>query len=300
VRPRHLALLAVGVVAVSSSAILIRLAQAPPLAVSFYRCAMAAAVLLPLSLARRGREIRAFTPRQWSVACAAGTALALHFALWVPSLSYTSVAASTVLVTSTPVWVALLGRVTIGERVTRLAAAGIGLSIAGAALISAGDLVVSARALFGDALALAGAVAAAAYVLAGRDLRRSVSLVAYVGVVYAVAATLLAAAMVASGTPFVGYDPRVWGLFVLMTLGPQLLGHTLFNYLLAPLEASVVAVAITAEPVGASLLALLIFGEVPTPTAIAGGALILAGVYVAISGQGRRAAVEAPVRERAP
>ncbi len=286
-RSRHAGLLALAVLAVSSSAILIRLADAPALAISFYRCAMAAAVLLPIALVRHGAEVRSLGRRQWVVALTSAAALAAHFALWVPSLSYTSVAASTVLVTSSPVWVALVGRLTVGERVTRLGVAGITLSLAGAAVISWGDASVSARAALGDALALGGAVAAAAYVLAGRDLRQRMSLSTYAGIVYTGAAALLGAAMLVTDTRFTGYPPEVWGLFALMTLGPQLLGHTVFNYLLAHVEASVVAISVTAEPVGASLLALAAFGEVPSVAAIAGGALILSGIYVAIAGQPR-------------
>jgi drug/metabolite transporter (DMT)-like permease len=286
-RSRHLGLLALAVLAVSSSAILIRLSEAPALAISFYRCAMAAAVLLPTALLRHGAEVRSLERRQWVVAMASAAALAAHFALWVPSVSYTSVAASTVLVTSSPVWVALLGRLTIGERVTRLAAAGIGLSLAGTAFIAWGDVDASARAAVGDALALGGAIAAAAYVLAGRDLRPRMSLLTYAGIVYTGAAALLAVAMLLTRTRFTGYPPDVWGLFALMTLGPQLLGHTVFNYLLAHLDASVVAISVTAEPVGASLLAFAAFGEVPSASAIVGGALILTGIYVAVAGQAR-------------
>jgi drug/metabolite transporter (DMT)-like permease len=286
---RHAVLLALGVLAVSSSAILIRLADAPALAVSFYRCGMAAGAIVPLALLRHHDELRALDRRAWLVSLLSAGALAAHFALWVPSLSYTTVAASTVLVTSSPVWVALLGRITGRERVTRLGAAGIALSLLGAIVISGGDVTVSVRAAFGDLLALGGAIAAAVYVLAGRELRPRLSLLSYTAIVYAGAAALLAIAMVASGTPFVGYSPRVWSLFVLMTVGPQFLGHTVFNYLLAHVEASIVAIAVTAEPIGASLLALAVLGEAPSPSALAGGALILFGIYLAVSGQARTA-----------
>ena len=290
-RSRHVALLALGVLAVSSSAILIRLAAAPALAVSFYRCAIAAAVLLPVALLRHRSELRTLTRREWLVASISAAALAAHFALWIPSLAYTTVAASTVLVTSSPVWVALLGRLTGRERVSRLGAVGIGVSMLGAAIISGGDVAVSLRAVLGDLLALGGAIAAAVYVLAGRDLRPRISLVAYTGTVYAGAAAALAVAMAATGTPFTGYAPRVWALFAMMTIGPQLLGHTVFNYLLAHVDASSVAIAVTAEPVGASLLALAFLGEAPSATALAGGALILAGIYVALAGQARASEV---------
>jgi drug/metabolite transporter (DMT)-like permease len=285
--PRHAALLVLGVLAVSASAILIRLAEAPPLATGFYRNAMAAAIVVPLVLVRHRGELRALTGRQWAVAVLSGAVLAAHFALWIPSLDYTSVAASTVLVTTGPVWVALLSRITIGERVTRRAAIGIGLSLAGAIVISGADFGASARSLFGDLLALGAAVAAAAYILAGRGLRPRVSLLMYVGIVYTVASAILGLAMLVTGTPFAGYEPEVWGLFALMTLGPQILGHTVFNYLLAHVEASVVAIAVTAEPVGASLMALVLFAEAPSVPEIAGGALILAGIYVAVAAQAR-------------
>ncbi|MEX2275882.1 MAG: DMT family transporter [Actinomycetota bacterium] len=293
-RPRTLALLVVGVLGVSSSAILIRLAEAPPLAVSFYRNALAASVLLPIALGTRGPEIRSLSPRQWRLMAISGAILALHFALWVPSLELTSVAASTVLVTTGPVWVAIIGAATLSERIGRRAAIGIGCTLAGAVVISGGDLGTSGGALVGDFLALGGAIAAAGYVLVGRAVRPHVSLVVYVAIVYTVAAGVLVVAMLVAGTPFTGFTPKVWLLFALMAAGPQLMGHTVFNYLLAEVEAWVVAVAVTAEPVGASLLAFLVLDEAPPALAVAGGALILAGIALAISSQGRRPIEIAP------
>ncbi len=292
--PRHLALLALGVVAVSFSAILIRLAHAPPLAVAFYRNAMAAAILLPLALARHRDEIRALSRRQWGIAALAGGLLAAHFALWIPSLSYTTVAASTVLVTTQPVWVALLGRAVPGERMSSRALGGIALSMVGAVIISGGDFGVSSRAAFGDLLAVAGAVMAAGYFLSGRSLRPRLSLLSYVGVAYTTCAALLALAMVVSRTPFSGFGARGWLLFALMALVPQIMGHTVFNFLLAHEEAAIIAIAVTAEPVGASFLALAFFGEIPRWTAVAGGALILSGIYLTIGAQAARQ-VEAPI-----
>jgi len=294
VRPRTLVLLAVGVLGVSSSAVLIRLADAPPLAVSFYRNALAALVLVPIALGTRGPELRSLSPRQWRLATASGAILALHFALWVPSLELTSVAASTVLVTTGPVWVAIIGAVTLSEHVGRRAAIGIALTLAGAVVISGGDLGTSSRAVLGDLLALGGAVAAAGYVLVGRSLRPHVSLVVYVAIVYSVAAAVLAVAMLAMGTPFTGFTSEVWLLFVLMAAGPQLLGHTVFNFLLAEVEAWVVAIAVTAEPVGASILAFLVLDEAPPALAVAGGVLILAGIALAVSSQARRSMEIAP------
>ncbi len=295
---RHLVLLALGVTAVAFSSILIRLADAPPLSVAFYRNAIAAAVVVPIAATRYRDELRTLERRQWAVAILAGAFLAAHFALWVPSLGYTTVAASTVLVTTQPVWVALIGRA-LGESVSRRGLLGIVLSLVGAVVISGGDLSLSRRAAFGDVLALLGAVTAAAYLVSGRSVRRRLSLVPYVAIAYATCAVILAVVVAVARQPFSGFAPEVWLLFVLMALIPQFLGHTVFNYLLAEVEASVVAIAVTGEPVGATILAFAFFGEVPRWTAFAGGALILAGIYVTISAQSRRRAAGA-VAELAP
>ena len=293
---RHAGLLVVGVVAVSFSAVLVLLAEdTPKIAIAFYRCAIAAAVLVPLAFARHRNELRSLTNAQRRLAVVSGAFLAAHFATWIPSLDYTSVAASSVLVTTQPLWVALFGRV-IGERPPRHAYIGIGVALVGTVVIAGGDLGGSGRALIGDGLAVAGAIFGAGYVLAGRNLRQAVSVVSYTAVVYGTAAALLGVVLILTGTPFAGYPPRTWLLFALITIGPQFLGHTVFNYLLGHLEASVVAVAIMAEPVGATLLALAILGRAPSASAVLGGVLILAGVYVAIAGgRGRAAFLETPV-----
>ncbi len=291
---RHSALLVLGVTAVSFSGVLVRLADVDAFAIAFYRCAFAAGVMLPLALARRGGELRTLSRRQIGLAILAGAFLAAHFMSWIPSLTYTSVAASSVLVTSQPLWVAVLGRL-VGERMTRRALAGVIVALAGALIISGGDLAGGGRALIGDALAVAGAITAAAYVLSGRNLRQELSLLAYVAIVYTTAAVLMGVVMMVSRTPFTGYPAKAWLMFVLITLGPQFLGHTVFNYLLGHLEANVVAVAIMAEPVGSTLLALLLLSEVPSLAAVAGGGLILAGVYVALTSQTRRGISEVPV-----
>jgi drug/metabolite transporter (DMT)-like permease len=294
VRTRHVVLLVLGVAAVSTSAPLIRLADAPPLAVAFYRNAFAAAVLLPIALIGRQGELRGLTGRDCAALALAGALLAVHFAAWIPSVTLTTVAASTVLVTSQPIWAAAGGRLLFGERIAGAAVTGIALSLAGAVLISGFDFALSTSAFVGDLLALLGAVTAAGYLLTGRRLRQRLSLPTYAAVVYGLCAVLLLIAMLVVGTPVTGYEPRVWLLFALMAAGPQILGHTVFNYLLREVDATVVAVAIMGEPLGASLLALAIFGEVPPISAILGGALVLAGIYVAVVAQSRARQV-APV-----
>jgi drug/metabolite transporter (DMT)-like permease len=284
---RHAALLVVGVLAVSSSSVLVRVADAPAFAIAFYRSAMAAAVLMPIALVRYRDDLRAIArDGRWRLSMLAGVFLALHFATWIPSVSLTSVAASVVLVTSSPLWVAVLGRF-IGERPSRRTIAGIVVALVGTLVISGGDLGGAGRALGGDILALLGAVFAAAYVLTGRYLRRATRLVPYTALVYSTAAAVLAVVMLATGTAFSGYPSRTWLVLVAITVGPQFLGHTTFNYLLGHVRAQVVAVAVMAEPVGATILAFAVLGEIPEVATLAGGVLILAGVYLAVAASAR-------------
>ena len=224
---RSVVLLIVGVTAVSFSAVLVREADAPSLTIAFYRCAMASVVLVPLGLARHREEYVRLSKRQWQLALASGVVLSAHFATWISSLSFTTVAASAVLVQTLPLWVAAFGRF-IGERPARRALLGMAIALAGTLVIAGGGFDGGSRALLGDLLALAGAVFAAIYVLLGRSLRQQLSLVMYSSIVYATSAVALAAVMVASGTAFVGYPAKTWLVFALITAGrPFLVGKAL-------------------------------------------------------------------------
>jgi drug/metabolite transporter (DMT)-like permease len=294
VTARQATLLTFGVVVVSFAAPLIRLAEAPPLAVAMYRNLFAAAVLLPLALGRHRSELRALRRGDVLALVGAGVLLAVHFSVWIPSVRLTTVAASTVLVTTQPVWSAILARFFLGERLRRAAAVGIGVALAGALLISGFDFTVSSRAFLGDVLALTGAIAVAGHRIAALGPRMRLSILPFAAVVYGVCAGVLVIVVLVSGTPFGGFAPEAWVVMGLLALGPQVVGHTLFNFLLRDLDPTVIAVAIMGEPVGATLLALALFGEIPPIGAVAGGALLLAGIYVAVRSQSRRA-TEAPV-----
>ncbi|MDP8957142.1 MAG: DMT family transporter [Actinomycetota bacterium] len=285
IRPYQILLLIVGVVAVSFAAIFIRVADAPALSTAFYRNAMAAALFLPLAMARR-KEVRSLSSRQFGVAFLSGALLALHFATWIASLSLTTVASSVVLVTTSPIFVAAASRALFGERVGGTTFIGILIGLVGAGIVSGGDFGISRRAAVGDLLALAGAITAAGYLLAGRRLRAEMSLFAYVGVVYTTCALLLLPAA-AFGGRLTGFSGETWLMFGLLAVIPQAVGHTIFNYLLKDMDATLVAISIMGEPVGSTLLALAFFGEVPPWTAIVGGVLILAGIYVAVTRQAR-------------
>jgi drug/metabolite transporter (DMT)-like permease len=292
-RRRHVVWLVVGVSAVSTSAVLIRAADdldVQPLTIAFYRCAMASAVLVPVAWARHRDELRGLSRGSRRLLVVAGVALGCHFATWVSSLSYTSVAASVVLVQTMPIWVALAGPL-IGERTSPRGWLGIGVALAGTVVIVAasGGNSDAPNPVLGDVLALAGAIFAAAYLVIGRHVRRELSFIAYSASVDVVAAVALAAAMLVSGTPFAGFPAEAWVLFAAMTAGPQFLGHTVFNLLLGELKASVVAVALLAEPIGATLLAFLVFDERPGPQVLVGAAVVLVGVAITVLAEsGRR------------
>jgi drug/metabolite transporter (DMT)-like permease len=289
---RHAVWLVVGVSAVSTSAILIRAANdvdVPALTIAFYRCALASVVLVPLAWWRHRGELASLSRSSRWLLVLSGVALGCHFAAWVSSLSYTSIAASAVLVQTMPVWVALAGPL-IGERTSPRGWLGIAVALVGTLVIALGAPSGGAYAnpLLGDVLAVVGAMFAAAYVVIGRHVRQQISFVAYSASVDVVAATCLAAAMLVTGTPFVGFPTEAWVLFAAMTVGPQFLGHTVFNHLLGELRASVISVALLAEPVGSTLLALVIFHERPGALVVVGGAIVLAGIALTVTSEAAR------------
>ena len=272
---------ALGVLAVSAAAIFIRLADAPALAVAFWRCALGAALLLPPAILRRERFPRG---RTLYVAVASGVALGAHFGFWISSLEYTSVAASVVLVSTQPVFVAILAYLVFGERTSPLSFAGILVALAGTAVI-AGDGSVGSAAIFGNALALVGAITVAVYVLIGRASRTGgVGVLPYSIVVYSAAALTLLGATLLWGQRLLGYSAETWFWLLAITLGPQIMGHTVLNWALRYVEAPIVSGTILAEPVASALLAWLILAEKPGVPTILGGAVVLAGLFLLLRG----------------
>lgn len=279
--------LLVGIVAVSISAILIRLAQSdriPSLVIATWRLIIAAGVLWPLALWRRRGELRSLEAADLPLALLAGAFLSVHFAAWITSLAYTTVASSTVLVNTSPLWVAMASPFLLGEPVKRAVQVGVGLVLVGGLIIGAGDLRGGAAPLWGNGLALVGALAGSGYFIIGRRLRLHLSALTYTSLVYGLAAVMLTGLCLATGNRLLGYAPQTYGLFVLMALIPQLLGHSSFNYALGYLPAAYVMVTVVSEPLTASLLAWLFLSETPPWLTVLGGAVILVGII----GAGRR------------
>ena len=282
--------LVLGVAAVSTAGVLIRLAdEAPTLAIAAYRMAITSALIGPAALlAARGVPARRLAYRDAALMAASGLLLALHFGLWIGSLKYTSVASSVVLVTSSPLVVAAASWLFLNERATRREAAGIALGLIGGGVIAAGDVTLGGRELLGDALAFGGAVAAAGYLMVGRRVRAGSSTLAYAGIAYPVAAVaLVIAALVASVAlelRLTGFAGETFLWLILIALVPQTVGHTSLNWALGHVSATGVAIAIMGEPIGASALAWLVLGEAPSPAVAAGGAFLLSGVYLTLRG----------------
>jgi drug/metabolite transporter (DMT)-like permease len=282
-----LVVLCFGVLCVSSAAIFIKLAEpeAAPLAIAAWRMVLASVCLAPLAAARRRRGPRLVElgvgRRHWRLLLAAGLALALHFALWITSLSLTSVASSVVLVTTSPLWVALAEPLLLKRPFRPALTFGVLLAFAGAATIAVGDHHSGQEALVGDLLALAGAVAAAGYFLIGRELRGHLDLVSYVAIVYTLAAATLVLACLLRGVPLGPYTPYTWLMLLLLALVPQVLGHSSFNWALGHLSATFVSATVLGEALGSTLLAWWILDQRPPSTTLLGGAMILTGLFAA-------------------
>jgi len=276
------AVLALGVAAVSVAAPLIKVAAAPPLSIAAYRLLLAAIPALGLALCTHRAELRSISSADRRALILAGLCLAGHFATWVSSVKYVTVASSTALVTTSPLFVAIFALVFGGERTTRGMALAIAASISGGLVIGSTDMGAGSRELFGDALALAGAGFAAGFLVMGRRVRARVSVVAYAGVVYAIGALVVTGLALVTRQPFTGFSGQTYFMLGLLALVPQLIGHSALNWVLGHISAHAVAIAVLGEPVLATLLAALFLGERPGATRLVGCLLILIGVYLGL------------------
>ncbi|MCD6400743.1 MAG: DMT family transporter [Anaerolineales bacterium] len=290
--------IAFAILAVSTASILIRYAQAdaPSLVIAAYRLAIAGIILAPIALKNYKEELKVLSKRSLFLAMLSGFFLAIHFATWITSLEYTTVASSVVLVSTAPIWVALLAPFTIRESLTKPILIGMSLTLIGGLVIGISDSCnlignqffcpslaefVSGEAFLGDFLALVGALAAAFYLLIGRSVRRNLSLVPYVFLVYSMAAIALVLFTLLASEPLFGYAPRTYLWFVLLALFPQLIGHSTYNWALKYLSAAYVSISLLGEPIGTTILAYFLLKETPSSIKIIGAILILIGILIA-------------------
>lgn len=287
----------IAIAAVSTASIFIRYSQmdgAPSLVIAALRLTFAALLIAPLALSRHWDEIKRLTRTEWLLAVFSGIFLAVHFATWISSLEYTSVASSVVLVTTGPLWVALLSPLLLKEHISRMAFVGLGLALVGGTVIGLSDACVwegglscpslgdvfQGRAMWGNFLALAGAWAVTGYLIIGRRLRADISLIPYIFLVYGMASVMLIVMLIISGTPLFGFAPRTYGWIFLLAAIPQLIGHSTYNWALKFLPATLVAVTTLGEPIGSAVLAYFLLNETPSLAVLIGAVFILTGIYL--------------------
>jgi drug/metabolite transporter (DMT)-like permease len=299
--------LLIAILAVSTASIFIRFAQreAPSLVIAALRLTFASLALAPVALSRHREELRKLTRSELSLGLLSGVFLAIHFATWISSLEYTSVASSVVLVSTGPLWVALLSPVFLKEPLTKPVLIGMALALLGGTVIGLGDSCtfewsryalqatrptlitcppfseyVQGEAFLGNFLALAGAWAVAGYLMIGRRLRGGMRLVPYIFIVYGIAAVVLLGIMAVAGQSPVGFSSSTYVWILLLALAPQLIGHSTYNWALRYLPAALVSITTLGEPIGSAILAYFILREAPTVLTIIGGMLILGGIYI--------------------
>ena len=267
-------------IAISTASIFIKLCDAPVLTIATYRMILASLMLTPFACYKKPWKGWQSKEIKWFLL--SGLFLSLHFAFWIASLKYTSVASSVVLVTTHPILVGIGGWLFLKERMGMNLVAGIALAVLGCGLVSSGDVSLSKESLMGDGFALLGAIAASGYLLVGRKLRKDQNLFPYIFPVYWTAGLILILLSLIFQKSFWGYSSSTYAYLFLLALIPQLIGHTTFNWALRYLPASMVAITILGEPIGSTILAFLILKEGLTIWKVLGGMLILLGILVAL------------------
>ncbi len=288
--------ISIAILAVSTASIFIRFAQAeaPSLVISAWRLLLASIILAFPALSKHRAELQKLTRAELLLGLLSGAFLAIHFATWITSLEYTSVTNSVVLVSTSPLWVAILAPIFLKEKMTKAVIVGMILTLIGGTIIGFSEActldggiscappsgIGLAEASKGNFLALAGALAVAGYLLIGRRLRAKMSLIPYIFLVYGMAAIVLLVMVIISGQSLFGYSPLIYLWLLLMAIFPQLIGHSTYNWALRYLPVALVAVTTLGEPIGSSILAFVILKETPSLLQIIGGVLILTGIYV--------------------
>jgi len=280
---RNYLILALGVVSVSFAAIFIRLADAPPLVIAAYRLSLAALLIGPAAWVHSRAELRRLVKNNLAMTLSSGAFLAIHFVLWITSLSYTAVASSVVLVTTSPIFVAIASHFLFQERLSRHTIVGIVICLVGAVVIGYGDWRIGPQPFLGDVLAFLGTLSVSGYLLIGRKLRQNTGLLSYSCLVYSSAALFLLLAVFTLNYRLCGYSATTYVMFALLALVPQIVGHLSINWALGFVPATLVAIAVLGEPVGATALAFVILNESPTLSQIGGSILILSGIFVVFS-----------------
>jgi drug/metabolite transporter (DMT)-like permease len=275
----------IALVAVSFSAIFIKWSDSHPFVIAMYRMGLTTLILLPIVVAKYAGEIRKIERRELLFMIAIGMVLALHFGSWITSLENTTVASSVILVTSHPMFVAIVSHYLFHEKLSTIGYLGIVIAFVGIIVLTVGDMGLGSSTFRADILALIGSIAAGIYILGGRKSRKSISLIPYVFIVYGICTICLLAACIVVSAPIYPLPIREYELFIVMALVPTILGHTMYNYALKYVKAQIISVSLLGEPIGSTILAVILLSEAPPEFTIIGGCLILPGIYMAYIGR---------------
>jgi len=295
---RHYSGLVFGILCVSTASIIIRFSQeeASSLIIAAYRLTISSLILGVIILIKGPGLLKTFDRRKIWLSFLSGLFLALHFASWITSLEYTTVASSVVLVTTTPLWVAIMSPFILKEPLRKNIMVGLALAMMGGGVVGLSDIcqfqnsaieclsissIFTGRALLGDGLALFGAFMAAGYMIIGRKLRSTTDTLPYTFIVYGIAAVIIDVVVIIKGENLFGYSNITFAWFIVLALIPQLMGHSVFNWALRFLPASIVSIALLGEPIGSILLAYIVLDETPMNIELGGAILILLGIVIA-------------------
>lgn len=270
----------IAVIAVSFSSLFVKMSYAHSFIIAFYRLFFTFLLLLPFSVKSKVEEMKTLNTKDGLLAALSGIFLATHFITWFVSLKYTSVASSVVLVTTQPIFVVLGSLILFREKIGSKALLGGAIALFGSILIGASDFQYGGTALLGDMLALIGAVAVSGYLIIGRILRVRMSLAVYTFIVYGSASLTLGIVAGLTGQSFYPYSSNQWILFIALAAVCNILGHTVFNWALRYVQASVIAIGVLGEPVGAIIWATLFLGENPSGRQLVSAVIILFGLYI--------------------
>jgi drug/metabolite transporter (DMT)-like permease len=283
-RLKIISVLGLGLIALSFASILIKLTQAPTIVIAAGRLTIASLVLTPFFWSKFPKVQLELKQVKWGLIFLSGLFLAMHFTLWIESLHHTSIPSSVVLVAMNPIFVAILSPVILKEKITFRIGLAVVLGAIGAIIIASQGLnsLIMTK---GNLLALGGAVCAGGYMIVGRRIRPHISLISYIYIMYTTAAILLLLGVLLTGQRLTGYSFQTYLFIILLALGPQLIGHTSFNWALGYITAPVVAMTILGEPIGTTILSWAILAQPPTLREIIGGIIICIGIYLAASSE---------------
>ncbi len=271
--------LPISIIAVSFAAIFVRFSESNPIAIAFHRMFFSTLILFPFVFLYL-EEIRQISKRQWIILTGVGFLLGGHMAAWISSLEYTSVASSVVLVTSHPLLVSWLSGRYLGEKTSKEAYLGILVALGGISIMAFSDYQVSGWSLYGDFLAILGMVLVSGYIVKGRQMRKKLSVIPYVFVVYGFSSIFLGVLSIPLSGTFKIYPVREYLLFLSLAIIPTMFGHTLYNWALKFVKARTASISLLGEPIGSSILALILLNEVPPNRTIIGAIVALLGIYL--------------------